>query len=109
MIHASHPEHELELKNYEKPYKCDGCKEQGFGSRYRCEVCNYDLHEDCMQNDPTTSHKFFKGCTFKFFLQRLPRKCNKPYYDKCIRTWWVIHWVAVLCFIGSKCMWKLVR
>jgi len=26
---------------------CDGCKTYGSGSTYRCEPCNYDLHEYC--------------------------------------------------------------
>uniref|UniRef100_A0A2N9FQ28 Phorbol-ester/DAG-type domain-containing protein n=1 Tax=Fagus sylvatica TaxID=28930 RepID=A0A2N9FQ28_FAGSY len=67
--HTSHPEHELELKNYRKPYTCDGCKGHGFGKRYRCEQCDYDLHEDCMFTTPTTSHKFFRNSTFKFYEQ----------------------------------------
>uniref|UniRef100_A0A2N9GE35 Phorbol-ester/DAG-type domain-containing protein n=1 Tax=Fagus sylvatica TaxID=28930 RepID=A0A2N9GE35_FAGSY len=78
--HTSHPEHELELKNYRKPYTCDGCKGHGFGKRYRCEQCDYDLHEDCMFTTPTTSHKFFRNSTFKFYEQP-PRKCNKQYCD----------------------------
>ncbi|RVW87068.1 hypothetical protein CK203_048329 [Vitis vinifera] len=45
--HISH-EHPLELKNQKKPYNYDGCKEPGFRSRYRCEVCDFDLHKDCM-------------------------------------------------------------
>lgn len=79
--HPSHPDHELKLKNYKKPYKCDGCKEQGFGPRYRCECedCDYELHKDCMFNTPTTSHDFFPGSTFKFF-DKPPKNCN---CDKC--------------------------
>jgi hypothetical protein len=49
--HQGH-EHELELKNYQKPYKCDGCKAHGYGSRYRCELCDFDLHEECMFTSP---------------------------------------------------------
>jgi hypothetical protein len=74
--HFSHPEHELELKNYQKPYCCDGCKEQGYGPRYRCELCDFDLHKECMFPSLTTSHEFFQGSTFKFFNQT-PAKCSK--------------------------------
>ena len=80
--HSSHPEHELELKNYQKPYICDGCKEDGFGKRYRCEECDYDLHEDCMFNKSTTTHKFFKESTFKFY-DKPPRKCDKINCNDC--------------------------
>lgn len=83
--HSSHPEHELELKNYQKPYTCNGCKEQGVGKRYRCEECDYDLHEDCMFNKSTTTHEFFKEFTFKFYDKPPPRKCDKIYCNKCIR------------------------
>ena len=82
--HFSHPQHPLDLKNYQKPYICDGCKEQGFGSRYRCELCNYDLHADCAFTDSTTSHKFFKACTFKFLDQRQGKCCNSHCKD-CMR------------------------
>ncbi|XP_022133598.1 uncharacterized protein LOC111006137, partial [Momordica charantia] len=66
----------LELKNYLKPYTCDGCKERGFGPRYRCEKCDFDLHRECMF--PQTSpfrHEFFPGSTFKF-LRTPPKACH---------------------------------
>ncbi|XP_044507685.1 uncharacterized protein LOC123227097 isoform X2 [Mangifera indica] len=44
-IHLSHKDHELELKSYKRPYFCSGCKEPGFGSRYRCGQCDYELHK----------------------------------------------------------------
>ncbi|KAK2976861.1 hypothetical protein RJ640_009312, partial [Escallonia rubra] len=74
--HPSHPEHKLELKNYKKPYTCDGCKEQGFGSRYRCDECNYELHKDCMLNTQVTSHEFYKGAIFRFFNQLSKKVCK---------------------------------
>ena len=84
--HPSHPEHELKLKNYKKPYTCDGCKEHGIGKRYRCEPCNYDLHEACMftSTTPTKSHDFFGKSTFKFYEQH-PGKSNnrETYCDAC--------------------------
>ncbi|KAK2633715.1 hypothetical protein Ddye_028507 [Dipteronia dyeriana] len=45
-IHPSHSDQELELKSYGKVYICNGCKELGIGSRYRCKQCDFDLHED---------------------------------------------------------------
>ncbi|KAK2976866.1 hypothetical protein RJ640_009317 [Escallonia rubra] len=79
--HFSHPDHKLELKNYKKPYTCNGCKEQGFGPRYRCNECDYELHKDCMFNAQITSHEFYKGSSFKFFSQ-LPKKWCKS-CDAC--------------------------
>ena len=81
---TSHPEYELKLKNYDKPYICSGCKEHGFGKRYRCEECDYELHKDCMFTTPTTSHQFFRNSTFKFYEQP-PSKCNNIYCDDCKR------------------------
>lgn len=89
--HVSHPEHPLELKNYKKPYTCDGCKEPGFGSRYRCEACDFDLHKDCMFPSKTTTHDFFGDATFKFLPRPLNPKCKekhcrnecKRYCDAC--------------------------
>ncbi|KAL6326829.1 hypothetical protein AAG906_011006 [Vitis piasezkii] len=101
---TSHPQHPLDLKNYQKPYICDGCKEQGFGSRYRCELCNYDLHADCAFTDSTTSHKFFKACTFKFLDQR-PGKCCNSHCKDCMR-----YYIDGIKFhlrgtVSSKCIW----
>lgn len=77
----SHPNHELEMKKYLKPYTCDGCKETGFGPRYRCEKCDFDLHQACMfPQMSSSSHEFFLGSTFKFF-RTPPRACH----DKCRR------------------------
>ncbi|TXG49745.1 hypothetical protein EZV62_025620 [Acer yangbiense] len=76
--HDSHP-HELELKSYNKSYTCDGCKEFGFGSRFRCEQCNFDIHKECVHADQITRHDFFKNTTFKFFPKppgRHERYCN---------------------------------
>ncbi|KAG6734790.1 hypothetical protein I3842_01G287300 [Carya illinoinensis] len=60
---------QLELKNSPKPYKCNGCKEQGIGKRYRCEKCHFDLHKDCMFTMSTTSHELFQTSAFKFLDQ----------------------------------------
>ena len=73
--------HELILKNNCKKceldeYTCDGCKVVGFGKRYRCDECNYDLHRACMHSTPTTTPKLFKDSIFKFYDQ-LPRNCNE--------------------------------
>ena len=74
--HPSHPEHQLVLRSFNKPYDCDGCRERGFGSRYRCESndCDYVLHESCMFNSQTATHDFYPDSTFKFSYK--PRSCG---------------------------------
>lgn len=67
-IHDRYPkhDHELELRSYNKPFKCDGCMEEGFKTGYRCEPCNYDLHEECKNPKPVITHDLFQGSTFVF-------------------------------------------
>lgn len=90
--YCSHPEHKLEKKKILHPYTCDGCKETGFGSRYHCEPCDYDLHEACMFPSPTIHHEFFKNSTFTFFKESSIHNCNKynckdhkRYCDACTK------------------------
>lgn len=85
--HFSHPDHPLELKTFQKPYNCDGCNEPGFGKRYRCDLCDFDLHEDCMFFSPETSHHLFDNSIFKFFDQPPPPRnyCGRNNCDKCKR------------------------
>uniref|UniRef100_A0A5B7AZR9 Phorbol-ester/DAG-type domain-containing protein n=1 Tax=Davidia involucrata TaxID=16924 RepID=A0A5B7AZR9_DAVIN len=81
IIHPKH-EHELEEQKYAKRFTCDGCKEDGFGSRFRCKHCDYELHKECKSPTPTISHDFFKGNTFEFF-EKLPTKCGNSYCKAC--------------------------
>ncbi|KAL5973282.1 hypothetical protein ACLOJK_029932 [Asimina triloba] len=69
--HGSH-KHKLKLACYKTPYMCDGCKQMGFGSRYRCDACNYDLHRDCAFAARRISHPFFKNCDFHLFTKGTP-------------------------------------
>ncbi|KAK9189737.1 hypothetical protein WN943_018336 [Citrus x changshan-huyou] len=97
----THPihRHKLELKSYKKPYNCDGCKELGFGARYRCDKCNFDLHQDCMLAAPIAHHDFFKNSTFKIFhqpqdFQRYCYACGKPvrgFHYHCEKEGWDLH------------------
>ncbi|KAK9156643.1 hypothetical protein Scep_003217 [Stephania cephalantha] len=64
--HYSHPEHKLKLIHSHTPYKCDGCMDIGFGLRYRCKPCNFDLHKDCMFATSSANHAFYKDSVFKF-------------------------------------------
>ncbi|XP_027356389.1 uncharacterized protein LOC113865817 [Abrus precatorius] len=78
--HFSHPQHKLRFEYSEFPFKCDGCKEIGIGSRYKCSICDYDLHMHCaMITSPTLFHPFYTKCTFQFMSAPpgdTPRYCN---------------------------------
>lgn len=82
MFHTKSHNHPLDLKSYIKPYTCDGCKEKGFGPRYRCEECDFDLHEHCMEVTASTSHEFFPNSTFNF-LTTPPKACHKHCKRQC--------------------------
>ncbi|XP_075474488.1 uncharacterized protein LOC142505398 [Primulina tabacum] len=79
ITHFSHPDHPLRFDHTESPFKCDGCKEVGIGSRYRCAACDYDLHTHCAVSSTVISHPFYTKCSFQF-LSRPPgpvaRYCN---------------------------------
>lgn len=78
--HFSHPQHKLRFEYSEIPFKCDGCKEAGIGSRYKCSRCDFDLHMQCgMVTSPTLFHPFYGKCTFHFMSSppgETPRYCN---------------------------------
>jgi hypothetical protein len=77
--HFSHPKHKLRFEHNEFPFKCDGCKEIGIGSRYKCSICDYDLHTHCAIPSTTLFHPFYTKCTFQFMQippGNTPRYCN---------------------------------
>ncbi|KAJ6325269.1 hypothetical protein OIU76_012368 [Salix suchowensis] len=63
--HSSHSGHFLLLKAPQEPYKCEGCKEVGFGPCYECEHedCGFYLHEECAIDIPSYS---IVKCSLKF-------------------------------------------
>nr|GEW02063.1 C1-like protein [Tanacetum cinerariifolium] len=77
--HLSHPEHRLTYDYAQIPFKCDGCKEAGIGSHYKCTICDYDLHVHCALLSASISHPFYTKCSFEFFTMppgSEPRYCN---------------------------------
>lgn len=76
---VGHPEHKLRLERSEDHFICGGCKEPGFGLRYKCpeENCNYILHDECglgLEYGVPPAQRFFRNCDFKFHRQNpLPR------------------------------------
>ncbi|KAL3382914.1 hypothetical protein AABB24_002423 [Solanum stoloniferum] len=79
IAHFSHPQHKLRYEYSEFPFKCDGCKEVGIGSRYKCTICDYDLHMHCAIPSPSITHPFYTKCSFQFLSRppgNVPRYCN---------------------------------
>ncbi|KAI3789376.1 hypothetical protein L2E82_02169 [Cichorium intybus] len=77
--HFSHHEHELKYNHTNTPFKCDGCKEAGIGSNYKCTTCNHNSHIHCTLPSPSITHTFYPKCTFQFLPTppgSLPRYCN---------------------------------
>ncbi|XP_061355428.1 protein VACUOLELESS GAMETOPHYTES-like [Gastrolobium bilobum] len=78
--HFNHPKHKLRFEYSEFPFKCDGCKEVGIGSRYKCSSnCDYDLHMHCAIPSPSLFHPFYPKCSFQFLSKPpgdTPRYCN---------------------------------
>ncbi|KAF5959140.1 hypothetical protein HYC85_000349 [Camellia sinensis] len=74
------PKHgyKLEKKSYNKRFTCDGCKQKGFGSGYRCEHCDYELHEECMSPEHSISPEIFPRSIFEFCHQ--PSSTHSRYY-----------------------------
>ncbi|KAJ9545681.1 hypothetical protein OSB04_025388 [Centaurea solstitialis] len=44
--HFTH-QHPLQKLFMGSQFNCDGCKAAGYGLRYRCASCDFDLHEQC--------------------------------------------------------------
>ncbi|XP_077224683.1 cysteine/Histidine-rich C1 domain family protein [Tasmannia lanceolata] len=79
ITHFSHPQHKLKFEYIEAPFKCDGCKEVGIGSRYKCDFCDFDLHRHCAIPSPVIYHPFYTKCSFQFLARppgEIPRFCN---------------------------------
>ncbi|KAK4835339.1 hypothetical protein QYF36_008529 [Acer negundo] len=62
-----HP-HNLERKFDKRPYVCH-CRALGSGLRFRCEQCEFDLHDECENVEQTTTHDFYKNNIFNFFRE----------------------------------------
>ncbi|KAM7491991.1 hypothetical protein LguiA_034912 [Lonicera macranthoides] len=45
--HFTHPNHPLQQVCIAQEYNCDGCNTLGYGTRFRCESCDFDLHDHC--------------------------------------------------------------
>ncbi|KAK8542475.1 hypothetical protein V6N13_136952 [Hibiscus sabdariffa] len=46
--HFTHCSHPLTVVSANAEFLCKGCRTPGSGARYRCELCNLDLHQYCV-------------------------------------------------------------
>ncbi|XP_077228212.1 protein VACUOLELESS GAMETOPHYTES-like [Tasmannia lanceolata] len=53
IVHFSHPRHPLAQVTLPYLFMCMGCKEFGAGRRFRCQKCDFDLHEFCALAPPS--------------------------------------------------------
>ncbi|CAO2815546.1 unnamed protein product [Amaranthus hypochondriacus] len=78
---TSHHKHALYEFDCKSQYKCDGCEMDGFGKRFRCKKCNYDLHPECNYAEAIIE---FEGQKYEFFAK--PPKgvnCSKRHKSGC--------------------------
>lgn len=72
--------HSLYLEYKKNSYNCDGCKERGYGERYKCKRCEFDLHVECKgaATDCSTDAPIFYEGKKKFkFYKSLPVKSKR--------------------------------
>ncbi|XAR66291.1 hypothetical protein NMG60_11012471 [Bertholletia excelsa] len=70
--------HKLKLiEGHIKRFTCNRCKVDGFRSRYRCEICPYEIHEECKNPKPLTSLTYFRGLTFTYSDKPRPRPSSR--------------------------------
>ncbi|KAK6227917.1 DC1 - like 6 [Theobroma cacao] len=52
ILHFTHPIHPLTECYIAQEYICNGCNTLGYGTAYRCPMCDFDLHEYCAACPP---------------------------------------------------------
>ncbi|PKA48353.1 hypothetical protein AXF42_Ash020445 [Apostasia shenzhenica] len=70
LSHFSHPQHQLLFEYSELPFKCDGCREVGIGSRFKCSIAISTSTKQCAAaataTAPVLRHPFYRKCFFHF-------------------------------------------
>ncbi|KAJ4801370.1 cysteine/histidine-rich C1 domain protein [Rhynchospora pubera] len=98
ITHCSHPAHRL-VRTYSPSgqYTCDLCRAWGSGLHYRCDACDFDLHEHCAEFPETIS--FFAHPWHNLHLKRgtgsrICDLCREPvegFYYCCISCNFDVH------------------
>ncbi|KAH7689359.1 Diacylglycerol kinase (ATP) protein [Dioscorea alata] len=85
IFHFSHLQHPLVPLNLPYLFTCMGCKEFGAGLRFRCQTCDFELHDFCALAPPSLiAHPFHMKHQLIFFTKPggyLRSKC-----DICCKT-----------------------
>ncbi|KAJ0987137.1 hypothetical protein J5N97_005493 [Dioscorea zingiberensis] len=80
IFHFSHPQHPLVPFNLPYLFTCIGCKEYGAGMRFRCQICDFELHDFCALAPPSLiDHPFHMQHQLIFFTKPggfLRSKCD---------------------------------
>lgn len=97
IFHFSHPYHPVVQINLPFLFTCNGCKEYGAGKRYRCEICEYDLHDFCaLAPQSLYNHPFHPQHPLVFFTKPGTRQATHLYlllhfFYFVLMTPWYLH------------------
>ncbi|KAM4104468.1 hypothetical protein ACJW30_06G159800 [Castanea mollissima] len=87
-----HPSHRHRLTLFtsiQTSFQCDGCKERGLESCYKCNErnCTFHLHEYCAlaSGSGPITHQFFNNCSFTFHGEYLADNRNCVACGKRVR------------------------
>ncbi|ESQ52426.1 hypothetical protein EUTSA_v10017531mg [Eutrema salsugineum] len=80
--HFTH-NHPLTELNIACDFICDGCKTYGSDKTYRCEPCNYDLHEYCATCPFTLQNFTHPQHEISLFRQKQSTRQNERVCDIC--------------------------
>uniref|UniRef100_A0ACD5WV80 Uncharacterized protein n=1 Tax=Avena sativa TaxID=4498 RepID=A0ACD5WV80_AVESA len=80
ILHDIHKAHPLVLRDTGSAgFRCNGCGCHGVGFRYRCDACNFDLHEfcaTCPQTAPFPIHGQHPLTLERGVFPENPRRCD---------------------------------
>ncbi|XP_059636318.1 protein VACUOLELESS GAMETOPHYTES-like [Cornus florida] len=83
IFHSSHP-HSLEEFESRDPFTCSGCKERGAGRRFRCQQCDFRLHDFCALSPPALkNHPLHGQHQLLFHSKSKPGGLMGPRCDVC--------------------------
>ncbi|XVE61950.1 hypothetical protein DITRI_Ditri06bG0079500 [Diplodiscus trichospermus] len=81
--HFTHNGHPLTEVSTNTEFLCNGCSTLGFGTRYRCERCDFDLHERCA-TCPLELSSFMHEHPLKLVVRKPQATCqNDRVCDLC--------------------------
>lgn len=75
----------LTLRPTDQAFTCNGCREDGTGGRYTCNLCDFDLHEACnfAEGTPFVDHPLLENTTFELCFEAPHSKAERRVCDAC--------------------------